>query len=93
VSFDTLESHKQFAANHNLAFPLVSDDGSIAKKYGVHVTEQPDGCAEDKSAKTCARYADRVTFVIDKTGKVVRKFGHVNIDGHADEVLKVLQSL
>jgi len=93
VSFDTLDSHKQFAAKHKLNFPLLADSGDIAKKYGVRVTERPVGCASDKKATKCARYADRVTFVIDKAGKLVRKFPMVRISGHADEVLKVLKAL
>jgi len=34
VSADTLETHQEFAAELNLSFPLLVDDGSISAKYG-----------------------------------------------------------
>jgi peroxiredoxin Q/BCP len=93
ISFDDTESHKHFAEKYKLNFPLLTDVGEITKKYGVRVTERPAGCAADKKATTCDRYADRVTFVIDKTGKIAHKFPMVRVSGHADEVLKILTAL
>ena len=34
VSADTLETHHEFAAELNLSFPLLADDGSISASYG-----------------------------------------------------------
>ena len=34
VSADTLETHHEFAAELNLSFPLLADDGSISARYG-----------------------------------------------------------
>lgn len=93
MSFDSLDSHRQFAEGHKLNFPLLSDNGELARKYGVQVADNPKGCAADKAAKVCDRYAARTTFVIDKSGKLVRKFSKVRVRGHADEVLQVLRSL
>jgi peroxiredoxin Q/BCP len=54
---DNLDTQKKFAESLKLPFPLLADDaGTMAKAYGV-----------DKGG-----YADRVTFVIDKDGKVVK---------------------
>lgn len=79
VSMDSLESHKAFADNHKLGFPLISDeDGSLAAKYGVD---------------TSKGYTARVTFVIGPDGKIARAYPEVKVQGHADEVLAVLQSL
>jgi peroxiredoxin Q/BCP len=79
VSMDTLESHKAFADNHKLNFPLISDaDGAIAAKYGVD---------------TSKGYTARVTFVIGPDGKIVKDYPEVKVQGHADEVLAALQSI
>lgn len=79
VSMDSLESHKTFADNHKLNFPLISDaDGAIAAKYGVD---------------TSKGYTARVTFVIGPDGKIAKVYPAVQVQGHADEVLAALQSL
>jgi peroxiredoxin Q/BCP len=79
VSLDSLDSHKAFADNHGLNFPLVADPGGeIAAKYGVD---------------TSRGVAARVTYVIDAGGKIAKVYPKVQVQGHADEVLAVLQSL
>jgi len=79
VSLDSLDSHKAFADNHELNFPLVADPGGeIANKYGVD---------------TSRGVAARVTYVIDASGKIAKVYPKVQVQGHADEVLAVLQSL
>jgi peroxiredoxin Q/BCP len=56
VSMDTLETQTRFAESLNLPFPLLADpEGVAAKAYGV---ANPAG------------YANRVTFVIEKDGKI-----------------------
>ena len=56
VSMDTLETQTKFAESLTLPFPLLADpEGVAAKAYGV---ANPAG------------YANRVTFVIGKDGKV-----------------------
>ena len=67
VSFDSAESHKAFIAKYNLNFPLLADtDGKIADAFGVRM---PD--------KSMAR---RVSFLIDKNGKIT----HITDSGKAD---------
>ena len=76
VSLDTIESHREFARHHELAFPLLSDaGGAIAAKYGV---------------STRSGFAERVTFIIGPDGKIARVFPEVRVSGHADEVLTAL---
>jgi thioredoxin-dependent peroxiredoxin len=76
VSLDTIESHREFAKNHELSFPLVADaGGAIAGKYGV---------------STRNGFAERVTFIISADGKIARVFPEVRVSGHADEVLLAL---
>ena len=57
VSMDDLDTQKRFAESLKLPFPLLADPGgTVAEAYGV------------KSGS----YANRVTFVIDPDGKVVK---------------------
>jgi thioredoxin-dependent peroxiredoxin len=76
VSLDTIESHREFAKNHDLTFPLVADaGGAIAAKYGV---------------STRNGFAERVTFIITPSGTIGRVFPEVRVSGHAAEVLLAL---
>jgi peroxiredoxin Q/BCP len=79
VSLDTIESHKEFAKNHQLAFPLLADAGGvIAGKYGV---------------STRSGFAERVTFIIGSDGKIARVFPEVRVSGHSDEVMLALRDV
>ena len=80
VSFDSVESHKNFIAKYKLPFVLLADtDKKVAKLYGV---------ADDKSV-----VARRVTFVINKAGKIAFVDPNVNPATHADELRSVLVHL
>ena len=80
VSVDTIESHKKFAEKNGLNFPLVSDhDKQISKTYGV---------LSDDGSK-----ADRVTFIIDKEGKIAKIFTKVDVTRHANEIVDALKQL
>jgi peroxiredoxin Q/BCP len=80
VSFDSVESHKAFIAKYKLPFVLLADtDKKIAKAYGV---------ADDSS-----KVASRVTFVINKAGKIAFVDPKVNPATHAAEIRTVLQNL
>ncbi len=58
ISTDNTPSQKAFAGSLGLSFPLLSDflDRKVSKEYGVYVPQ--------------AGVANRVTFVIDKEGKI-----------------------
>jgi len=80
VSFDSVDSHKNFIAKYKLPFVLLADtDKSVAKLYGV---------ADDNS-----KFARRVTFVIDKAGKIAFVNPKVNPATHAAELRSVLATL
>lgn len=73
ISTNTVESHERFAANNELAFPLLADtDGKIAEAYGVL---RPTGNAE------------RATFLIGKDGKLIHVWPKVDITGHAADII------
>ena len=66
ATIDPMEQVKKFADSLNLPFPLLADtDGTLAKAYAVEMTFTPPG----KSPMTVA---GRVTYVIDKDGKIVK---------------------
>ena len=80
VSVDTVESHKKFAEKNSLNFPLISDhDKHISKTYGV--------LSEDGSR------AQRMTFIIDKEGKITRIFTDVDITKHTHEIIAALKQI
>jgi peroxiredoxin Q/BCP len=78
-SLDDAASHKAFAAKNQIPYKLLVDpEGSVTKLYGVPT---PNG------------FAKRVTFLIDKDGKIVRTWDKVTVKGHSDEVLAALKAL
>ena len=82
VSLDDVESHKKFAENHGLPFPLLADtEGTTADAYGV------------KTKMMGWTVAKRQTFVIDPQGKIARHYEKVDPDEHAAEVLADLEAL
>jgi peroxiredoxin Q/BCP len=79
VSTDSIESHAQFAREHELPFPLLADpDGSILRLYGV---------------PSIFGMAARVTYLIDAEGRIARVSPEVDPAVHVDEVLAALASL
>jgi len=82
VSLDDVESHKAFAENHGLPFPLLADtEGTTADVYGV------------KTKWAGFTIAKRQTFIIDPEGLVVKHYQKVKPDIHAEEVLAALTDL
>jgi len=80
VSLDSIQSHSKFAAKYSLPFPLISDkDKRVANAYGV--------------LKDTGTSASRVTFIIDKTGKVANIFPKVDVTKHTEEVMSALKEL
>ena len=81
VSTDDERSHQKFISKYALPFDLLADtDKKIVEKYGVWGEKSMYG---KKYMGT-----QRKTFLIDKSGKIVKIFDKVNVSEHADEVLK-----
>ena len=79
VSTDNNASHAAFAKKYELPFLLLPDDDeTIARAYGVPVT---------------GGYARRVTFLINKEGKIAKVFPRVDPRGHAEDVIKIVASM
>ena len=82
VSLDDVESHKRFAENHGLPFPLLADvDGKAADAYGV------------KTRMFGMMVARRQTFLIRPDGTVAKHYEKVTPATHSQEVLEDLRAL
>ena len=80
VSLDSVDSHKKFASKYKLPFPLISDkDKRVAQAYGV---------LRDTGTST-----NRVTFIIDKAGKIAKIFPKVDVTSHTEEVAEALKAM
>ena len=79
VSVDSVESHKKFSTKFSLPFPLISDkEKRIATAYGVlRVTGT----------------TNRVTFIIDKNGKIAKTFPKVDVSKHTEEVVAAIKEI
>lgn len=78
VSYDSVESHREFVKKYNLPFLLLSDsDKKIAKAYGA------GGLL----------FAKRKTFVIDKAGRIAWINPSVDPSKHSAELQEVLARL
>jgi peroxiredoxin Q/BCP len=81
VSTDDEKSHQKFAEKYSLPFTLLADtDHSVADAYGVY--------GEKEFAGRKYMGVSRKTFLIDEQGRVHKVFDKVNVEEHADEVLK-----
>jgi peroxiredoxin Q/BCP len=80
VSVDSVESHSKFSEKYNLPFPILSDSSKeVARAYGV--------------LGIGGFLAKRVTFIINKEGKITHIFPKVNVKQHNEEILKTLEEL
>ena len=78
ISSQSVESHKQFAEQNKLNYTILSDTGSeVRKLFGV-------------PSKIFGLVPGRVTYIADKSGKVVYIFNsQTNVIRHVDEALKI----
>jgi peroxiredoxin Q/BCP len=79
ISSDSVESHRGFAAKHDLPFTLLSDEeGKVRKLYGV--------------PNTFGLFPGRVTYVIDKAGVVRHTISsQLSVERHVEEAIEALR--
>jgi peroxiredoxin Q/BCP len=83
VSVDDVASHKSFADEHSLPFPILADsEKKTATAYGT--LTRYVGIAE---------LARRDTFIIDPQGRVAKHYVKVDPKGHSEIVLADLKQL
>jgi peroxiredoxin Q/BCP len=82
ISGQSVESHKKFAEKYHLSFILLSDEGNnVRKLFGV-------------PTDLFGAIPGRVTYVADKSGKVVYVFNSQSqATKHVDEALRILKEL
>jgi len=72
ISYDLPKSHQKFKEKYHLNFPLLSDtDKRVSKLYNVSGIWFPD----------------RVTFLINKKGRIVKILRDVSVKDHAREII------
>ena len=84
ISPDSAGSHKKFSDKYDLPFTLLSDEKKeVVQKYGVWKEKSMYG----------KKYmgVERRTFIIDEEGKIKKIFPKVKVDGHVEEIIKILK--
>ncbi len=81
VSADPVKAQDEFRDKYSLAFPLVSDEAHrMLEAYGVWGEKSMYG-------KTFMG-VERLTYLIDRQGRIAKVWPKVKVDGHAEEVLE-----
>lgn len=86
VSPDDAKKHCKFKEKYGLPYTLVADtDHAVAERYGVWQEKTLFG----------VKYMGivRTTFLIDRQGRIVRRFDDVKSKGHAARVADVVATL
>jgi len=77
VSYNNLSALRKFKVKYNLPFTFLSDEKKVvAKSFGANGLFTPK----------------RMTFVIDENGKIEKIYKKVNINTHAETILKDITS-
>jgi peroxiredoxin Q/BCP len=77
-----VDSHRQFAGEHELPFLLLADeDGEVADRYGA------------LRNLLVTRLARRHTFVIDPERRIAARFLNVDPDDHSADVIRFLEQV
>jgi len=80
VSVDSVESHESFSQKYNLPFDILSDaKKEVAKAYGA--------------LGFGGLLAKRVTFIINKEGRITHIFPKVDVKQHSEEVLRAIEEI
>lgn len=78
VSVDSKDTHQKFKEKYNLPFNLLSDENKeLVKRFGVENMGR----------------ARRTTFIISPERKIVKAWGRVKVDNHAEEVLNAIKEV
>lgn len=82
VSLDSSESHRKFREKHKLPFPLLTDrNKALSTALGLYGRNALFGLM---------KAVERATFIINKQGNIHKIFRRVQVEGHSDDVLRIL---
>jgi peroxiredoxin len=99
VSLDSIARLNDFSADPAYCagkLPVASDaDGAIAKSYGVNVREGRPGMQDSRGVAIDHGFAERLTFVLAKDGKIVSTIGAGNLppDQNVQQALQAVKDL
>ncbi|MBM4001149.1 MAG: redoxin domain-containing protein [Planctomycetes bacterium] len=80
ASCDAVEKNAEFAKSLKLDYPILSDpSGETARAYGVY--------------QSLGGFAQRVTFLIDKDGRIAHIDNKVQVGSHGKDIVKKLDEL
>jgi peroxiredoxin Q/BCP len=86
VSKDSVASHKKFAEQHHLNFPLLSDpDHTVIEAYGAWQKKRFLGRAY--------MGIQRITVIINPQGEIAKVYNKVTPKGHAMQIIEDLHQL
>ena len=86
ISKDSLKSHNKFKNKHKIKFDLLTDEElKVLKLYKVWVKKKFMGREFMGTIRS--------TFLIDKKGKILKKWKDIRVKDHAKEVLETLQNI
>ena len=86
ISKDSIKSHQKFKNKYKIKFDLLADEEvKVLKKYKVWGKKKFMGREFMGTIRT--------TFLIDKTGKILKVWNNVKVKDHAQEVLKTLENI
>ncbi|NJD24227.1 MAG: peroxiredoxin [Betaproteobacteria bacterium] len=85
ISAQGVDSHRRFSEKYSLNFPLLADtDLEIARAYGVA------GSGLGGLLRSVVKVAERVTFLIDEDGRILKVIDDPDCPDHGEEVLALL---
>jgi peroxiredoxin len=99
VSLDSIARLNDFSADPAYCagkLPVASDaDGAIAKSYGVNVREGRAGMQDSRGVAIDHGFAERLTFVVTKDGKVSALIGGQGVapDANVQQALQAVKDL
>jgi peroxiredoxin Q/BCP len=83
VSRDSVASHQKFKTKYDIPFTLLADvDSKLCEAFGVIVEKNMYG--------KVTKGVQRSTFLIDPSGKILKVWPKVSVEGHADDVFASL---
>jgi thioredoxin-dependent peroxiredoxin len=79
-SADSVEKNDEFTKKNGYTYPLLCDpEAKLIKALGIEIAGRG--------------MAQRVTFVLNKDGKIAKVYDKVTPKGHAEEVVKFVKEL
>ena len=86
VSRDSMTKHEKFICKYDLQINLISDDdGTLCNIFDTWI--------EKKMYGKVYMGIERATYLIGADGTIINTWRKVKVEGHAYEVLKVVQSI